>query len=100
MKLRRLKIMMMGLFINKESLDNNMNLIRETLKQKIEVINHLQEQLIEYSNLDSTSQAIEVLKTYAKEDIYNNFNQMVEVFNSIINKTYLIQDRYEQLCAL
>lgn len=91
--------MMMGLFINKESLDNNMNLIRETLKQKIEVINHLQEQLTEYSNLDSTSQAIEVLKTYAKEDIYNNFNQMVEVFNSIINKTYLIQDRYEQLCG-
>ena len=91
--------MMMGLFINKESLDNNMNLIRETLKQKIEVIQNLQNQLKEYSNLDSTSQAIEVLKTYAKEDIYNNFNQMVEVFNSIINKTYLIQDRYEQLCG-
>ena len=91
--------MIMGLFINKESLDNNMNLIRETLKQKIEVINYLQEQLIEYSNLDSTSQAIEVLKAYAKEDINNCFNQMVEVFNSIINKTYLIQDRYEQLCG-
>ena len=91
--------MMMGLFINKDSLDNNMNLIRETLKQKIEVIQNLQNQLKEYSNLDSTSQAIEVLKTYAKEDIYNNFNQMVEVFNSIINKTYLIQDRYEQLCG-
>ena len=91
--------MMMGLFINKESLDNNMNLIRETLKQKIGVINNLQNQLIEYSNLDSTSQAIEVLKTYAKEDINNYFNQMLEVFNSIINKTYLIQDRYEQLCG-
>lgn len=91
--------MMMGLFINKESLDNNMNLLRETLKQKIEVINNLQEQLTEYSNLDSTSQAIEVLKTYAREDINNCFNQMVEVFNSIINKTYLIQDRYEQLCG-
>ncbi len=91
--------MMMGLFINKDSLDNNMNLIRETLKQKIEVIQNLQNQLKEYSNLDSTSQAIEVLKTYAKEDIYNNFNQMVEVFNSIINKTYVIQDRYKQLCG-
>lgn len=88
-----------GLLVNKEQLDTNMEVIRNGLREKVDIINQLLVDFSAYGKQESTSQALEVLKGYANNEIPDMLNRLSGVFNSLINKTYKIQDRYEQLCG-
>ena len=88
-----------GLLINKQQLDTNMEVIRTKLREKVDIINQLVVDFSTYGKQESTSQALEVLKGYANNEIPNMLNRLSDVFNTIIDKTYKIQDRYEQLCG-
>lgn len=88
-----------GLLVNKEQLDTNMEVIRNGLREKVDIINQLLVDFSVYGKQESTSQALEVLKGYANNEIPDMLNRLRDVFNTIIDKTYKIQDRYEQLCG-
>ncbi len=88
-----------GLLINKQQLDTNMEVIRTKLREKVDIINQLVVDFSTYGKQESTSQALEVLKGYANNEIPDMLNRLRDVFNTIIDKTYKIQDRYEQLCG-
>ena len=84
---------MMGLFINKESLDNNMNLLRKTLKQKIGVINYLQEQLCGNCSLDEDEleENINKLNKVIRivEDVKYNLDY-IDLFDTLPLNQYII----------